>query len=471
LATPSEIEAAFSSHGCALPLDDGAGASEATIMEACRLALRYSVKSNHPLFFNQLYGRVEPTGLLAHWLTSAVNGNVHTYEVAPIFTLTEVHCLRKLAAVVGYPAEAEGLFVPGGSISNLYAIHLARFWKYPEAKTEGMWGCPRFVAFCSTHAHYSTAKAAHVLGLGSNNLVQVATNRAGQMRLDALEEAISAAVAAGKTPLYVCATGGTTVTGAFDDLRGLRRICDRHKMWLHVDACWGGASLLSSRPEVRALLDGIELTDSFAWNPHKFMGVPLQCSVFMTRHNGLLIECNSAKAKYLFQPDKANGHLDIGDKTIQCGRLPDSFKLWLAWRHVGDGGWAQRMDRGIALVEHMAAQMRKGNWRGRFKIVLPQCFTNLCFWYFPPGLRDFDAFASKPDEDEWQQLHKVAPCIKARMQQDGKAMIGFQSIALEGTATVPNFFRLVIAATWSLTSGDLEKTLADIDSIGAELQR
>jgi len=468
-ATPSEIEEVFSTNGCALSLADGAATSEAAVVEACRLSLRYSVKCNHPQFFNQLYGRVEPVGLLGQWLTSAVNGNVHTYEVAPVFTLTEVHALRKLAAAAGYPPEAEGLFVPGGSISNMYAMHLARFKKYPAAKTEGLWGCPPLVAFCSTHAHYSTAKASHVIGLGNNNLVKVATNRAGQMQLDALEKAIETAKAAGKAPFYVCATAGTTVTGAFDDLVGIRRICDRHGMWLHVDACWGGSAVLSGRADVRQLLTGMGSTDSFAWNPHKFMGLPLQCAVFMTRYNGLLLECNRSGAAYLFQPDKANSHLDLGDKTIQCGRLPDSFKLWLAWRHVGDRGWAQRMDRGIALVEHMSAQMAKGHWKGRFKLVLPQSFTNLCFWYFPPQLRDFDVHAAKPASDAWENLHKVAPGIKARMQKEGKAMIGFQSITLEGSEPLPNFFRMVIVASWSLTSTDVETTLAEIDAIGAEL--
>merc|ERR1719160_827311 len=101
---------------------------------------------------------------------------------------------------------------------------------------------------------------------------------------DALERAVEEAIVQGKKPFFVGATGGTTVLGAFDDLRALRRVCDKHGMWLHSDACWGGAAILSGKADTKELMGGIESTDSMAWNPHKLMGIPIQCSPFMTRH-------------------------------------------------------------------------------------------------------------------------------------------------------------------------------------------
>merc|ERR1712224_96283 len=189
--------------------------------------------------------------------------------------------------------------------------------------------------------------------------VKVATNRSGQMCPEALEKAVQEALAAGKRPFFVGATEGSTVLGAFDDLKALRPVCDRHGMWLHADCAWGGPALLSEDPEVRALMDGIGGTDSYAFNPHKLMGVPLQCSVFQTRHHGILMNANKAGAAYLFQPDKENTQYDIGDKTIQCGRLPDSFKLWLTWKSIGDRGWAERVDKAMALAKFMEARMAR----------------------------------------------------------------------------------------------------------------
>merc|ERR1719478_1218387 len=195
-------------------------------------------------------------------------------------------------------------------------------------------------------------------------------------------------------------------------------------MWLHQDACWGGAAILSGKTETRELLAGIELTDSLAWNPHKLMGIPLQCSPFLTRHPGLLLDANKYGAAYLFQPDKENTQYDIGDKTIQCGRLPDSFKLWLTWKSLGDRGWTERVDKAMALAKFMETRMAGDGYQGRFVPVLPRCFSNLCFWYIPSSFGEFNPHACAPSSEEWSRLHQVAKDIKARMQAEGKAMIG-----------------------------------------------
>jgi len=232
----------------------------------------------------------------------------------------------------------------------------------------------------------------------------------------------------------------------------------------------GGTAIIASNPEVKALARGLEATDSMAWNPHKAMGMPVACSVFLTRYPNILRECNASNAAYLFQPDKNNQDLDIGDKTIQCGRLPDSFKIWLAWKHLGDQGFTERTDKAVQLIEHVRMRMEGGgNYKGRFKLVIQPQFLNICFWYFPPSVADFDAHAAEPDSEAYKKLHKVAIGVKNRMQQEGKALIGFQSVAVTGSKPLPNFFRLVLPSVWSVTEADMDSTLADIDNIGSEL--
>jgi glutamate/tyrosine decarboxylase-like PLP-dependent enzyme len=158
------------------------------------------MRTSHPLFYNQLYARVEPAGLAAEWAAAATNTNVHTFEVAPVYTLLENEVIKKMSSLVGFEdSEADGLFVPGGSASNLYAMHLARHKAFPETRRGGLAALARpLAAFTSEQSHYSYTKAAALTGLGTDNMVAVACDEYGAMRPEALEAAIDAAEARGQ---------------------------------------------------------------------------------------------------------------------------------------------------------------------------------------------------------------------------------------------------------------------------------
>lgn len=285
----------------------------------CRSVVRLSVKTGHRFFCNQLFGGVDPIGLAGSWLTEALNTSQYTFEVGPVFTLIENVLIEKCLVLFGF-AGGEGIFSPGGSMNNMYAMTLARFRLNPEFKRKGVFGSAPLVAFTSVEAHYSIKKATHWLGLGLDNLYLVDTNDRGQMCPKALEAGIDEVLQEGRIPFFVNATAGTTVLGAFDDFVVVGEICRRHGLWFHVDACLGGSAVLSAGKRDQ-LLKGIELADSVAWNPHKSLGVPMQCSVLLTRHTGLLHKANSANADYLFQQDKFyDTAYDSGDKSVQCGR-------------------------------------------------------------------------------------------------------------------------------------------------------
>ncbi|KAI8437541.1 hypothetical protein MSG28_011841 [Choristoneura fumiferana] len=168
-------------------------------------------------------------------------------------------------------------------------------------------------------SHYSIKKAAHWLGFGTESVRVIKTNAKGQMIVEELELAVLKDKEAGKYPLLVNATAGTTVLGAIDPLQKTADVCKKYGIWMHVDACWGGSLILSQKHKSK--LNGIERAHSISWNPHKMAGAPLQCSVFLVREKGLLHEANSAAAQYLFQQDKFyDVSYDTGDKSIQCGR-------------------------------------------------------------------------------------------------------------------------------------------------------
>merc|ERR1719326_2394222 len=195
-------------------------------------------------------------------------------------------------------------------------------------------------------------------------------------------------------------------------------------------------------------------------------GTTLQCSTFVTKHHDLLAKCNGTQAKYLFQPDKLNTELDSGDKTIQCGRKTDMFKLWLQWKAHGDEGMAANVDHCFALAEKMATRMREDT-TGAWELVYEPSCTNVCFWYVPEKFRPFRWEGST--ESQRDNIHKVAPLIKNEMQRQGDAMIGFQ--AVNGR---PNFFRIVFASCGTsdancVTHEDISGVMDRIAKLGEEL--
>jgi glutamate/tyrosine decarboxylase-like PLP-dependent enzyme len=184
---------------------------------------------------------------------------------------------------------------------------------------------------------------------------------------------------------------------------------------------------------------GVELADSVTWNPHKFMGVPLQCCAFLTKHKNLLQRCNGLKASYLFQKDKNNADLDTGDKAFQCGRHVDGFKLWLAWKAYGDKFYAAKVENAYELAEYAVTKIRADP---RFRMAYPPSFTNVCFWFVPEELRAECAHCttmSEVSQEVQNKLHLAAPAIKDGMQRAGVSMIGFQRVEPHS----PNCFRWV----------------------------
>ncbi|XOV76707.1 MAG: pyridoxal phosphate-dependent decarboxylase family protein [Phycisphaerales bacterium] len=176
-----------------------------------------------------------------------------------------------------------------------------------------------------------------MLGLGRRSLRKVATDERGRMRADALRDAIKRDIEEGAKPFCINATCGTTVLGAYDPLDEIADVAEEFGIWFHVDGAFGGSTALSAKH--RDHLKGSERSDSFTWDAHKMMGVPLSCSVILTKNKGLLRKHFSESASYLFQSDE--DELNHGVKSMQCGRRNDCLKLWAAWQHLGDEGYAQ----------------------------------------------------------------------------------------------------------------------------------
>ncbi|KAF4109225.1 glutamate decarboxylase 1 isoform X1 [Onychostoma macrolepis] len=427
------------------------------ILVDCRDTLKYGIRTGHPRFFNQLSSGLDIIGLAGEWLTSTANTNMFTYEIAPVFVLMEQLTLKKMREIIGWPnGEGDGIFSPGGAISNMYSVMVARYKHYPEVKIKGMAAAPRLVLFTSEHSHYSIKKASAVLGFGTENLILLKTDERGRVIPADLEAKVIDAKQKGFVPMFVNATAGSTVYGAFDPINEIADICEKYNIWLHVDGAWGGGLLMSRKH--RHKLNGVERANSVTWNPHKMMGVPLQCSAILVREKGLLQGCNSMCAGYLFQPDKQyDVTYDTGDKAIQCGRHVDIFKFWLMWKSKGTIGFEKHIDRCLELSEYLYHKIKN---REGYEMVFqgePQ-HTNVCFWYIPPSLRLL------PDgEEKRQRLHKVAPKIKAMMMECGTTMVGYQP---QGDKV--NFFRMVVSNS-AVTRSDIDFLIDEIERLGQDL--
>ncbi|KAG9329826.1 hypothetical protein JZ751_028935 [Albula glossodonta] len=202
----------------------------------------------HPRFFNQLSTGLDIIGLAGEWLTSTANTNMFTYEIAPVFVLMEQLTLKKMREIIGWPGgDGDGIFSPGGAISNMYSVMVARYKYFPEVKTKGMSAAPKLVLFTSEHSHYSIKKAGAALGFGTENVVLLNCDERGRVMPADLEAKVIAAKQKGHVPLFVNATAGTTVYGAFDPINDIADICEKYNMWLHVDGAWGGGLLMSRK--------------------------------------------------------------------------------------------------------------------------------------------------------------------------------------------------------------------------------
>ena len=389
----------FSLPAAGVPVDD--------LLPLIDSYLQYSVRTGHPQFHNQLWSGFSLPGFLGDVVTGVANTSIYTYEVAPVATLMELKLIERMNSFLGF-AGGEGTFCPGGSYANMLGMLCARDRAFPEVKKRGAARAGRQPAlFVSDQAHYSFEKAANLLGIGIDNLVEVKSDARGRMDPSELEQEIQRCKKRGGSPFFVGATAGTTVRGAFDPLTEIADVCCRHGLWLHVDGAWGGPVVLSERQ--RHLLDGIERADSFTWDAHKLMGASLTCTAFLIRKPGVLARtCSTGGADpgYLFHEGR-DSSFDLGRKSMLCGRRVDVLKLWLIWKHYGDRGLAARVDRLFDLARYATDVVQR---HPRLELMAPLESLNVCFRYVPEDGSDPNAVTLE---------------LREKMRTRGEALVNF----------------------------------------------
>jgi len=305
----------------------------------------HSIQLHHPAYIGHQVCPPFPQAVIADFVISALNQSAAVWEMSPIATMVEKAIVRWAANQLGYPEGSEGTAVSGGSAANLTALLAARKrWRDDPANTG-----KRPVLVCSADAHYSVARAASIMGMPPDAIIKVATDAGHRLSPEALGETLAAIGKSDSSVLAIVATCGSTAAGSFDDMRAIAALRDRYQTWLHVDAAHGASTLLS--PRLRHLVEGIELSDSVCWDPHKMMWMPLSLGLVFVKNGRHLREAFEADAPYLFDRSKASDN--IGEMTIQCSKRADAVKLWLTLRTIGLEPFARALEQVAATTTQL----------------------------------------------------------------------------------------------------------------------
>ena len=349
-----------------------AGLEPSAVMSLLAAVAESTPRTASPRFLNQLFGGRDSAAIAGELLAVALNTSMYTFKAAGANALIERELTGAMARLMGFES-GEGVFAPGGSMSNFTAIVMARNAAAPAARQKGLDGQP-LTLYTSACSHYSITKGAALAGVGRERVRRVSCDARGRMIPDALDAMIRRDRDAGLRPFMINATAGTTVLGAYDPIDSIARIAREHGVWLHVDAALGGSAILSERH--RGLLAGVGEADSVTWDAHKMLTVPLTCSVILTRERGLLEQNFDEDAEYLFQADSAD--VNFGGRALQCGRRNDALKLWASWKRHGSRGLGRRIDRLFDLARRAADLLRDDP---EFDLARAPESVNVCFAY------------------------------------------------------------------------------------------
>lgn len=333
-----------------------------------------------PNFFAYFPSNNSGPSILGDLLASGLGVQGMLWATSPACTEVETHVLDWLVGMLGLPEKflstrsGGGVIQDTASSASLCALLAARERATDFASNQH--GCDgKLVAYTSQQAHSSIEKAVMVAGIGSKNLRLVAVDENFALRPEALARQIGEDRRAGLTPCFVCATIGTTSSNAMDPIAEIGRICREQQLWLHVDAAMSGTAALC--PEFRHTHAGVELADSYAFNPHKWMFTNFDCDCFYVADRATLIKTLSILPEYLKNRATESGSVfDYRDWQVQLGRRFRALKLWFVIRHYGTEGLQHHIREHVRLAQEFASWVKQD---AEFELAAPAPLNLVCF--------------------------------------------------------------------------------------------
>ena len=378
--------------------------------------------NGHPRMFGYVQAPGTAIAAIADLLASTLNANLTAWRSAPAAVEIERLTIDWIKQILGFKADAGGLFVSGGSMANLAALAAARRAKAPEELlNKGAQSLPQAMRiYISEETHHSVAKAAALLGLGRDNVRTVGVDERFKIRIDDLVAKITEDLEAGHLPFCIVGNAGTVNTGACDPLREVIEVARRFNLWMHVDASYGGFAALAH--SARDLFDAMQEADSVALDPHKWLYLPVDCGCVLYRDAEAARATFAHDAEYtrvLEQaPEEAFAFWDYGPELSRRFR---ALKVWMMLKSVGLRALGAAIEKDLACARHLERLVRASE---DFEMLAPVELSIFCFRHVPPRLKRALAGADEAERvriDE--QLDALNERLLIELQRDGSSYL------------------------------------------------
>jgi aromatic-L-amino-acid decarboxylase len=357
-----------------MPVDD-------LVAHLRELTFEQSLLMGHPGFLAYICGAGTVPGAATELLAAGLNPCLGGYRLGPGAAEIELHLTRWLAGRFGLPEGAGGMIMTGGAMANFVGLKCARDTKLGiDVREHGVRAHGPVALYASEEAHVVIRRAADMLGLGAGAVRAVAIDGEQRMRAEALEAAIELDRSAGILPLAVVATAGTTTTGSIDPLPEIAEIAERHGLWLHVDAAYGGAVVLSD--ELRGLLGGVERADSLAVDPHKWLYTSQSAGCVLVRDFGVLSRSFHTDASYIWLDEAQRHGVDFGMHGPQFSRGFAALKVWVSLLAHGRAAYGRRIAHDAELADYLGELVEE---HPDFELMCEPRLSICCFRYRPQG--------------------------------------------------------------------------------------
>src|SRR6266536_2248250 len=377
---------------------------------------------SHPMFLGYFGWTSTAPGILGEILTAPLNVNAMTWRTCPAASELETVVIDWLRQWVGLSDEFEGVVYDTASVGIMHALAVAREEAAPATRKLGLTdrGLPRFRIYTSDQAHSAAEKASIALGLGEENVIRVPSESQFRMDINSLGQSVAHDRQSGFHPMAVVATVGTTATASVDRIPEIAKICREEKMWLHIDAAYGGG--FAMLPEYHWITKGWELADSIVINPHKTVFVPLDFSVLYVRGLERLRRVFTLVPEVL-RGDTIEGEKNYLDYGIQLGRRFRALKAWVIWRSLGRAGIVARLREQVRMTNLLVSWV---NADDRFELAAPISMGVVCFRFVgravvPTRRDDAGPGSTTPATDN--NLDKLNSEIVERINASGRAYL------------------------------------------------
>jgi aromatic-L-amino-acid/L-tryptophan decarboxylase len=376
---PKSVRAALTGE----PLPRTPQTAESAYEDFVANVLPYTNGNRHPRFWGWIQGSGTPLGMMADMLAAGMNP--HCAGLDQSSKLVELQVIAWLAELMGFPKDASGVFVSGGTMANVTGLAVARHAKAGfDVRTKGMYGADsRLTIYASAEVHSWAQKAVELFGMGHASLRRVPVDSDFRIRLDALREMVNADRLLGLRPICVIGTTGTVNSGATDDLAGLADFCTAQSLWFHVDGAFGALARLV--PSLAPALNGIERADSLAFDLHKWMYLPFEVACVLVRDRATHEATFSVTPSYLTDEGRGviAGGLPFADRGMELTRNFKALKVWLSLKAHGVETFSR------AIEENVSQARRFGDRIVRVKDVVlcaPVSLNIVCFRVAPPSM-------------------------------------------------------------------------------------